>query len=109
MLNNPAISNFAGKIPSSKDAIPVLNKYVGNFITLAFGLSGILLLFMLLWGAYEYITSGSDKEATQKATKRITTALIGICILFSVYAIIAVVETLFGLKLTSIGIPSINQ
>jgi hypothetical protein len=54
------------------------------------------------------MTAGGDKEATQKATKRISTALIGLTILFSVFAIIFVIESLFGISLTKFKIPTIN-
>ncbi len=108
MLKNPTIANSIGKIADSAAGVGVLNTFIGNFISLGFGLAGIILFFMLLWGAFEFTTSGGDKEGTEKAKKKMTTALIGICLVFSIYAILAVVETLFGINLTLINIPTID-
>ena len=63
---------------------------------------------MLLWGGIEYITAGGDKERTQSASKRLTAALIGLAIVFSIFAIIYLVETLFGVSITKFTIPVIQ-
>ena len=50
------------------------------------------------------MTSGGDKVATQAARETITSALIGLLIVLSVYAIIRVLEAAFGLTILSGGI-----
>ncbi len=107
MLTNPALNSALGKFGSVKEGLPVLNRYIQIFISLAFGLSGLILLIMLIWGGYQYMTSGGDKESTEKAHKRITQALIGIIILFSVFAIISIIEILFGIKILNPILPVI--
>ncbi|MEK7503883.1 MAG: hypothetical protein AAB550_00035 [Patescibacteria group bacterium] len=49
----------------------------------------------LLVGALQWIMSGGDKEGLDKAKKRITSALVGLAITFSVYALTAIVSYLF--------------
>ncbi len=78
--------------PSGSDVIkdnPVSG--LGRFIT--FGIkffiliaAGALLIY-LFWGAFEYITSGGDKEKISKSVNKMTSAVIGIIILFAVIAI----------------------
>ncbi|MCS7093106.1 MAG: hypothetical protein NZL96_01575 [Patescibacteria group bacterium] len=57
------------------------------FITVA----GFVLLLFLLWGAFDWITSGGEKEKIAKAQSKITNALIGIVLVFVVLTIFNVV------------------
>jgi len=36
---------------------------------------------MLVWGGIQWVTSGGDKENTQKARDRITHALVGVALI----------------------------
>ena len=63
--------------------------------------------FMLLLGGFEYITAGGDKEKTQNSTKKITGAIFGLAILFSIFAIIALVEGVFGVSILKFTIPTL--
>ncbi len=104
IINNPAINPKVG----TGSGIDILQLFLTNFITLALGAAGVISFFMLLWGGIEYITAGGDKERTQAAAKRLTAALIGLAIVFSVFAIIFVVETLFGVSIRTFTIPVIQ-
>lgn len=62
----------------------------------------------LLWGAFQWVTSGGDKEAVSKAQKRITNALIGLFITFSLFAILYLIRWIFGIDLTgNITLPTL--
>lgn len=108
---NPAIDPILGEYPYMDNPAPfasiILGKILSNFISLALGSAGVITFFLLLWGGIQYILAGGDKERTQAASKRITHALIGLAITFSVFAIIYVVETLFGVSLREFTIPTI--
>lgn len=103
-ITNPVLK---GPIGTQSGSI-TLQTFIGNFVTIALGVGGIIAFFMLVWGGIEYITAGGDKEATQKSVKRITNALIGLSLLLSVFAIIFVVETLFGIPIKTFTIPIIQ-
>lgn len=103
-ITNPAVNKAVG----TGSGIDILQLFLTNFINVAFGAAGIIAFFMLLWGGIEYITAGGDKERTQAATKRLTAALIGLAIVFSVFAIIYIVETLFGVSIRTFTIPVIQ-
>lgn len=105
-LVNPVINNAIGNLTGGGTRVTdPLQIFISNGITVAFGLGSLILIIMLLIGAFEYITAGGDKEAIQKSTKRITQALIGILILFSIYLIAQVVGTLFGINVLQLNIP----
>ena len=80
--------------------------FVTNVLTLAFVVALLVVLFMLIWGAFEWITSGGDKEAVGKARSRIINALIGLAVLAVAFALIRVAGTFLGIpNLQQIPIP----
>ncbi len=72
-----------------------------NILTIVFVVAAIIVLFMLIAGAFQWITSGGDKEAVAKARGRITHALIGLVILALAYLILRVVGQLVGVDITT--------
>jgi hypothetical protein len=52
---------------------------------------------MLIWGAFEWITSGGDKDAVGKARNRILNALIGLAVLAIAVALTSVGTQFLGL------------
>lgn len=76
-----------------------LNTIFQNALTLVFIVATLAVLVMLIWGAFQWITSGGDKEAVGKARSRITAALIGLAILALAFFILAVVGQILGLNL----------
>lgn len=105
-VNNPVISSSVGGSQAAGQG--ALQKYLGNFIALGFGIGAAAFLFMLIMGGINYITAGGDKEAVARATKRITNALIGIVILFSIYMIIKILSSLFGINVLNFTIPTLS-
>jgi hypothetical protein len=86
--------------------------FVAAAINLLLGASGIMAFFILLIGGVQWILAGGDKEGTEKARKKITSALVGLAIVFSAYALIFIIQTLFGidvLKVTLKAIPATAQ
>lgn len=83
-----------------------LGKFVSNVLILAFAIALLVVLVMLIWGAFEWITSGGDKEAVGKARNRIVNALIGLAVLAVAFALATVAGQFLGFNLTSIPIPT---
>lgn len=104
-ITNPAINPKLG----TGNGVTGFQLVAGNLIQMAFIAGSVIAFVVLLIGSIEYITGGGDKEATQKAGKKITSSLIGLALLFSVFAIISIIERLFGLSITKLNLPSINQ
>ena len=76
----------------------------------AFLISFLLVFVMLVWGGIQWVTSGGDKENTQKARDRITHALVGVAIIAGAWALMKVVEFFFGISiLGGISLPSAAQ
>lgn len=83
-----------------------LGEFVGNVMTLAFGIALLLVLVYLVWGAFDWITSGGDKEAVGKARSKIVNALIGLAVLAVAFALANVAAQFLGFdNINSIPIP----
>jgi len=66
-------------------------------IRLVFVLASVFVIYGLIFGALEWIQSGGEKEKVEKARKRITSAIVGLVILFLVFAGMVAIEQMFGL------------
>ena len=62
----------------------------GIRMALIFG--SILVLFYLLWGAFDWITGGSEQEKLDKARQKMTNAVLGIVIMVAALGIFSVVS-----------------
>lgn len=90
-----ALKGFLAKDPTGAGAI---SQFLSNFVVLIFSVAGIVLILMIVWGAFDWIISEGDKEKVASARNKIINAIIGI-ILFSIaFAIIQVLGTFTGFK-----------
>ncbi len=64
-----------------------------GFITIT---AGIWFMFQLLFGGYEWITSGGDAKKLQAARERITHGFFGLTIIIAAWALLAVTGQFFG-------------
>jgi len=67
----------------------------------------VALLFLII-GGIKWITAGGDKAATESARGTITSALVGLVIVFASWAIIRLLEYLFGISILELEIPQIQ-
>lgn len=82
-----------------------LGPFINNVIVLVFIFAVIAVLFMLIWGAFEWITSGGDKESVGKARNRILNALIGLAVLAVAFAIFTLAGQFLGFDTQNFTIP----
>ncbi|MDP3974080.1 MAG: hypothetical protein Q8P92_04615 [Candidatus Daviesbacteria bacterium] len=77
-----------------------LSLFLSQLVALIYVAAAVMLLFMLLWGGWDWMTSGGDKEKLAAARDKLIHALIGIGLFAAAFAIIRVIETAFGFKIT---------
>lgn len=87
------------KLPGSDVNIPVPPgfKYSGesanfgavlsDFLTIVFYIAMFLAFFWLVWGAFQYMVAGGNKQSLASARSRITWALIGLILVAIAYSI----------------------
>lgn len=102
-INNPVLGpNLQGKT-----GLQFFQSFIPNLITLGLIIGVIFFFFILILGAIQWISSGGDKNALEEAKHKITNAIIGIVILFSVFAILKVIENFFGISILTLDIGSL--
>ncbi len=66
-------------------------------ITLLIIAAVLLSLFFLIWGGFDWITSGGDKQKLHQARQKITLAIIGLVIVFLAFFVVNLVYNFFSI------------
>ena len=98
------LQNFFDRHDSS---VPFFSKFLSNLLGLGLIIGVLIFFFIMIIGAIQWISSGGDKNALEEAKHKITNAIIGIVILFSVFAILKVIEMFFGISILTLDIGSL--
>jgi hypothetical protein len=102
--------NTGVRAADNVNANNTISAIISNAIAILFTVAAVAFVFMIIWGAFQWITSGGDKEALGKARGRLTNALIGILILALAFVIIQTVGQIIGLNpLGSLSLPNIGS
>lgn len=104
-ITNPALGErlkaiLAGERPGET----FLGLFLSNIITLFLIAAAIITFFLLIIGGIQWMTAGGDKAATESARGRITAAIIGLVLVFAVFAIMKLLSYLLGIDLLTIQI-----
>jgi hypothetical protein len=79
----------------------------GQYLELVLGavmiISLLLLLFNLILGSIDWITSNGDSGKLEKSRNRITQSIIGILILASMIALFLVIQSLLGFEIITLN------
>ncbi len=78
------------------------NDLISKLLSIVMVIGVILVFAFLVLGGIEYITSGGEKGKTEAARNKITSAVIGLIILASSYAILTIVLGFLGTNTTDI-------
>lgn len=90
-----ALKGFISKDPTGAFGI---SQFLSRLIILIYSLATVVLIFMLIWGAFDWIISEGDKEKIQSAQKKIINAIVGIILFAVAFAIIQVLGQFTGFK-----------
>lgn len=72
---------------------------INDLVPYIFALAGLLLLFILILGGFELMTSAGDPKKMEAAKGKITNAIIGFIIIFAAYWLVQILEVIFGLTI----------
>jgi magnesium-transporting ATPase (P-type) len=98
---SPAQPGTNGGVGSSTP----LNSIINNIIVIIFSVAILLVLFFLILGAFNWITSGGDKEKIKSARGTIIHALVGLAILALAFVIITVAGSLLNINFGNLTLP----
>jgi len=99
-------------VSQNPDHAGLANIYPSSIVTTVINIllagSGIAAFLFLLWGGFQWITSGGDKEALEKARRKVTNALVGLALVFGTYAILFMLSGLFGINVIRLPLQRIG-
>ncbi len=79
-------------------------------IQILFIFAGLAVLIFIVWAAFDWITSGGDKEKVAAARRKITNAIIGLFLLALALFITTLASDLTGIKIfTTDPIPTLGS
>lgn len=102
-ISNPALGPTLQGYQQSIGGTAFFSSFVPKAVTIGFIIGSVIFLFMIVMGAIEWISSGGDKQKLESARGRITNAIIGLVILFALYAIIRVIQQFFGISILNLN------
>jgi len=82
---------------------------VSGAIQLILVLAALIAFIFLIVGGIRWITAGGDKEKTAGAQKTLTSALVGLVIVFAAWAIMSLIGKFFGIEIFKLTIPVVGQ
>jgi|SRR3989344_1018916 len=81
---------------AEKSGAAGISLFLNNSITLIYTVAAVVFVFMILWGAFEWLSSGGNKESIDSARKRIVNAIIGIVLFAIAFALLKVIGVFTG-------------
>ena len=95
------ISNEGGTTTQIQGPLDESVSSLGGIITKALGfimpMAGIVLLFVLISGGYDYMISQGNAEKMKSAQAKITSGIIGFILLIASFLITRIIALIFGL------------
>lgn len=81
-----------------------LPNMLSTFFSVIIVVVGIVFLFMLIMGGIKWMMSEGDDKKLTAARNQVTNALVGLVIVFAAWAIIALINSIFGINLLNFTI-----
>lgn len=113
MLNRLAQGEVIDLAPKDDNLVSKISGFtfagmVSAFLKLALMFAALIFFAFLVWGGVEWILSGGDKGGTEKARNRITSALVGLVIVFAAWAIAQLVGVFFDINIFQLNVPVVK-
>ena len=104
-VTNPSIGTLTARV--GQGGVGFVSALISVVVTGLLIVGSLYFFFQLLTGAVAWIGSGGDKAALEGARSKIFNAGIGLVLLFSAFAIIRLIESVFGVNLLLFNIPTL--
>ncbi len=102
-ISNPVLPHTLSTIPGAL----YLSKILKTGVSLVLIVGIVIFFFIFTSGGVKWLSSSGDKSKLESAQKQISSGLVGLVILLSAFAIIKLIETLFGIDLLNITLPTL--
>ena len=75
--------------------------YIGNILTAAIPLIGIISFVMILVGGFTYLTAGGNPEGAKKGQAILTAAIVGLVMSILAWLILLFIQNVTGAQVTN--------
>ena len=107
-IKNPVLGSELLDLLLNRLPVEFFSKFISSLIGLGLLIGSLIFFLYLVLGAIQWISSGGDKTALEGARSKITNAIIGLIILLSVFALLKLIETFFGINILTLDIGSLK-
>jgi uncharacterized membrane protein (DUF485 family) len=105
-ITNPIFEgNLANK---NGNGISLFQSVIPQVITIGLTIGIIIFLFIMILGAVGWINAGDNKGALENARNRMVSALIGLVVLVSLFAVLAFAQNFTSVPLLSLNISALK-
>lgn len=94
-----------GPKPAGLDQI---EQVFSSIISVIVGLGFVILVMMLVWAGFKYLTSGGEPKAVQSAHQTVTWALLGVLFMAIAWLILQLIKVFTGIDVTIFNIRVLN-
>lgn len=102
-INNPVIPKSQ---TIASDPVSYVNSVIQTIISISIIVGIVYFIFRFIMGGYKIISSNGDPKKYEEATASIRYSLTGLIIIFSVFVIVKLLGTIFGIDgLDNLSIP----
>ncbi|HOZ03075.1 MAG TPA: hypothetical protein PKX78_01100 [Candidatus Woesebacteria bacterium] len=91
-----AQNTFIGSTSAGPGFAISLGSIITTMLSFVMAIAALAVFLYLIWGGFEWITSGGDKNKAEQARTKITTAVIGLFVLASSYALLRLILNILG-------------
>ena len=103
-ITNPAL-------PKQNVTVENSTSFIQSFLQVAITMMMIIGVIYFVWhfvmGAFHFISSEGEDKKISEAKLEITWAVVGLAIVFAVFAVLRIIGTVFGVNLIDIKIPTL--
>lgn len=85
-------------IPGVSSQNITIGVIVNRVVQFVIPLGAIILLFVLIWGGYDFLMSQGNPEKVKSARAKITTGIIGFLLLVFAFLIVRIIAFIFKLQ-----------
>jgi len=78
--------------------IQTLGDLINKILVFLMPAAGLILLFVLIWGGFDFMMAQGNPEKIKSAWGKITSGIIGFILLITSYLIVRLIAKIFGLE-----------
>ena len=88
-------------------AVAEFSPLISGVLQIIMILAALICFVYLVWGGIQWMTSGGEKSAVASARERISAAFVGLLIVLAAWAVVTLLEYLFGFSILKFEFPKL--